>query len=170
VAFSSLAEVAALARNDFKIQILSSKDFSSKGGLKGHRGTVRALSFIPGGALLASAGDDQTVRMWNLRAARPVKVVKTSGYVVSALAFSPDGRYLAWGGVRIHKGEPQPLLESEVFIWDFTEGKKVSALAGHKGAVLALAFSPDGKWLVSGSSDKTVKVWDPQSFVKSKEK
>jgi WD40 repeat protein len=47
-----------------------------------------------------------------------------------------------------------------VKIWDSHTGELVLSFRGHKGLVSSLAFSPDGRLLVSGSRDFTVKVWD----------
>jgi hypothetical protein len=64
------------------------------------------------------------------------------------LTFSPDSRVLAWvDGAVIH------LLE-------IASGKERHALIGHRGSVLSLCFSVDGKTLISGSSDSTALVWD----------
>jgi WD40 repeat protein len=66
-----------------------------------------------------------------------------------ALAFSPDGRTLASGG-----------LDGTVRLWDVESGSEKTTLQGHTDQVGAVAFSPDGRLLASGSHDTTIKVWD----------
>ena len=70
---------------------------------------------------------------------------------VSALAFAPDGRRLAVG-----------LETSAVVLRDLTSGTQ-RVLVGHESIVSCLAFNPDGTRLVSGSSDRTLRLWDPES-------
>ncbi|MBN9391888.1 MAG: pentapeptide repeat-containing protein [Chloroflexi bacterium] len=69
--------------------------------------------------------------------------------VIWSVAFSPDGRFLAAGGIN-----------GEVRFWRLKEGQQVHTLTGHTDWVASVAFSPDGCLFVSGSHDRTLKFWD----------
>ncbi len=68
--------------------------------------------------------------------------------IVHALAWSPEGRYIAVGS-----------STAMVQIWDAITGQNVFNYHGHSGDVLAVAWSPDGSRIASGSNDMTVQVW-----------
>ncbi len=72
--------------------------------------------------------------------------------VVSSVAFSPDGRYLASGS-----------HDNTIKVWQVASGKLLRTLKGHSDYVRSVAFSPDGRYLASASHDNTIKVWQVAS-------
>lgn len=127
------------------------------GPLRGHEKSVHAVAFSSARPILASAGADQTVRLWNLTSPadpRPVgrPLPGHTGTVLS-LAFSPEAEILASAGA-----------DSTIRLWDLTDptapAHASKALQGHTGQVNSVAFSPDGRTLASGGKDETVRLWD----------
>ncbi|WP_241758922.1 WD40 repeat domain-containing protein [Pyxidicoccus parkwayensis] len=112
-------------------------------------GSVLALAFAPDGEVLASAGTDSVVRVWDVKQGGLLAELQGPKAELLALAFSPDGRWLAASG--------QP---GDLRLWDWRERRQVALLQGHSDAVRGLAFSPDGSLLASCGLDKTVRVWD----------
>jgi WD40 repeat protein len=81
---------------------------------------------------------------------KPELVLQTGhSQKAEAIAFSPDGRYLATGGV-----------DQTIKIWDVATGRELRTLTGHVRAVKAVAFSPDAKLLASGGADGKIKLWE----------
>nr|WP_289782074.1 helix-turn-helix domain-containing protein [Streptomyces phaeoluteigriseus] len=121
-------------------------------GFGGHTDGVDALAFSPASGLLATAGVDGNVRLWDLAvgtsAAGPL-----SGHEgpVRAIAFSPDGRRIASGGA-----------DETVRLWDPVAASLTGRpLIGHTGPVRCVAFSPDGQLVASAGDDATVRFWSP---------
>src|SRR5262249_44632981 len=54
--------------------------------------------------------------------------------------------------------------DNTVQVWDVAAGKEIGSFKGHEGTIAALAFTPDGKRLASGSGDTTVLVWNAASL------
>ncbi|CAG6394201.1 hypothetical protein NMG29_19205 [Streptomyces cocklensis] len=116
--------------------------------LTGHTHAVSGLAFSPDGSVLASAGYDARVRLWNLVTLRPVDPLLDHSGLVGAVAISPDGRLLATrcGGT--------------VQLWDPATHQRLGnplrgRIAWH---VTALAFSPEGGLAIASS--KKVRLWD----------
>lgn len=127
--------------------------------LIGHTGAVRGVRFSPDGQHVATAGWDETARVWETATGKSVALLQDDGQQhVLNVAFSPDGNFLATAG-----------SDGTVRVWNnWTNAPRVVARLPHPNAELWDAeFSPDGKFLVTGSSDSTVRVWDWQNQTES---
>lgn len=103
-------------------------------------------------------GEGSVVRLYDAVSGAPVLDFKT-GRRISSKAFSPDGRYIATGGIT-----------DSLVLWDARTGKKVRSFDfGHKHPnpylyyVFAVDFSPSGKILAAGGTDRTIDLWDPET-------
>ncbi len=77
-----------------------------------------------------------------------LKPIVRHGNDVLSVSFSPDGKYIASGG-----------LDQTIKIWKTDTGKLVRTFEGHKSWVKSVVFSPNGKYIASGSLDQTIKIW-----------
>lgn len=120
--------------------------------LCGHTDVVHCVAFSPDGRLIASGSADQSVRLWDVAAAREVRsLLGHKGEAVYAVAFSPDGQRLASGGDR------------QVLIWDVGRGELLNALPFTPGG-RSLAYSRDGKRLAAAGHHKhIVHVWNAET-------
>ena len=110
---------------------------------------ARRIAFDPGSGLIAIAGEDGEIRLWDYLAPTPVLDL-LSGHLgpVNDVAFSPDGTLLASAGV-----------DGTVRLWDVESRRQLRLLGGHRGAVERVAFSPDGTTLLTAGADGTARQW-----------
>ena len=117
---------------------------------------LSGLEFAPDGATVATANDDGTVSLWEVSSGLECLAVKLQEPqpprrqcgASGALAFSQDGRTLAVAAA-----------DNTVRLLELPDGKEIGRLAGHRAAVLGIAFAPDNAVIVTSSSDTTALVW-----------
>jgi WD40 repeat protein len=152
---------------------------------QGHTAPLNAVAISPNGRTFASAGEDRSVKLWDLATNQVPRSLSAHTDVVFGLAFSPDGKLLAsgsgdgtiaiWdlgsgtvvGALRGHSRslsriqfspDARNLAGGVVKIWEVATGMEGAPLTGHAGIVRCVAFSPDGNLLASAGEDKTVIV------------
>ena len=152
--------------------------------LKGHGDVVYALAFSPDGEKIASGSSDRKIIIWDVNTGQII--TKLNSGMVYSLAYSPDGKTLASIGSSLviwdlasetpkfimdHYGfsvayspDGKSIVsgggDTEIKIWDTSDGSLLRTLLGHTGRVLTVAYSPDNGTIASGSSDQTIKLWD----------
>jgi WD40 repeat protein len=127
-----------------------------------HPQLVNGVAFNPAGTQLATACMDGNLRIWDVAKAQPIKQINAHTTPMAAsiycVAWSPDGKQIVSGS-----------YDHSLKLWDAAAGTLVREFKaykpkefekGHRDPIFTVALTADGKFLVSGSSDHTIKVWN----------
>jgi WD40 repeat protein len=128
------------------------KDFGGRRDLiqRGAMGMASSVAFSPDRGALAIGGGGPAVRILDAASGEDLEPLRPDGtHNARLVAFSTDGRHVAAGG-----------FGAVVTIWDWDDRRRLGAVDGHRGGITALAFSPDGSTLATGSSSGLVKLTD----------
>ncbi|MEH2048127.1 nSTAND1 domain-containing NTPase, partial [Nostoc sp.] len=120
--------------------------------LEGHSSAVRSVAYSPNGHQLASASDDNTIKIWDVSSGKLLKSLTGHSKEVNSVAYSPNGQQLASAS-----------RDNTIKIWDVSSQKIIKTLTGHSNEVKSVAYSPNGHQLASSSRDNTIKIWDVSS-------
>lgn len=133
--------------------------------LEGHTDIVNSVGFSPDESQILSASMDRTIRLWNVSNGREVQNIESPGAILKA-AFSPDGHYAVTGSADKTAASGLPVGEQDrtVRVWNLDTGEEVQRFEPKSGFVRAVAFSPDGSHVLSGTWNSvdggTLQYWD----------
>jgi len=115
-----------------------------------HTSGVTACEFAKKGSVLFTASLDGSVRAWDLIRYRNFRTFTAPERLsFTCMAVDPSGEVIAAGSID----------SFDIHIWSVQTGQLLDRLSGHEGPVSSLAFAPDGSVLVSGSWDRTARIW-----------
>ena len=113
-----------------------------------HRDILFDAEFSPNGKLLATAGYDKVIRIWNAESGTYISQIAGHNGAVFDLAFSPDGTLLAAASA-----------DETGKIWDVRSGERLDTLNQPQGEQFRIAFTPDGKFIVGAGADNRIRLW-----------
>jgi WD40 repeat protein len=164
VRFSPDGKRLASCSFDYSVRLWDARQARLLKTLNGHKQSCVGLDYSPDGKLIASGGDDSTIRYWRASDGTPLRTVD-NGRHVDKVTFSRDGQWLASGG------HPHGMIgefwhqvtggggdRDAVRLWRTSDGALVAGLP-HPDDVYYVAFSPDGRWLVTSGEDNGFRLW-----------
>lgn len=120
--------------------------------IRDHVGWISRIAWSPDGELLASASDDNIIRITRVESGAVVCILEGHDDTVFSVAWSESSRFLASGSD-----------DETIRWWDVANGKTLKVMTGHSSGVVCVAWLPGEEFIISGSGDKTICVWDLQT-------
>ena len=153
IKFSPYSDQLAVATT-IGVWIYNTRTGEEQALFSGIMGGANAVSYSPGGLIIAAAHSDWTVRLWDVSTGKLTSPSTLRGHTakIHAVEYSPDGKRIASGSA-----------DKTIRIWDphaTTDNKKIIAILPYRDSVRSIAFSPDSRMLAGGSDDGIIQVWD----------
>ncbi len=123
--------------------------------LKGHQANIGAIDISSDGKIIASAGEDQTIKLWQRETGKLIYSFVGVNEPLQTLAISPNGKSIIAGGLDGRISQWQ--LDTKQYKSSFFA--RVNAPDSHDGVILQLAFAANERFIVSASNDKTLRIW-----------
>ncbi len=123
--------------------------------LKDHIDAVFAVAFSPDGKHLASGAQDRTVKVWDVETGQRLFTLSDALDGLTTIAYAPSGKQIAAAG-----------YDKEIRVWDLTDksGTLANSMIADEDSILALAYSLDGKVLVSTSADRSIRFREAETL------
>jgi hypothetical protein len=152
VAFSKDGQFVAAAGGEpglvGEARIFKTADGSLVKEFRGHKDSLYAAVISPDGTILATAGYDSAIKLWNIADGSEIRTLDGHNGAVFELAFRADGKVLASASG-----------DRTVKLWNVATGERLDTLKESTKELYTLAFSPDGTRLAAAGVDNRIRVW-----------
>ena len=155
IAWSPDGKIIASGSYDKMVKLWDVASGQELKNLQDHIDAVFALAFSPDGKHLASASQDRTVKVWDVATGNRLYTLSDALDALTGVAYSPSGEQIAAAG-----------FDKTIYIWKVgpTEGALKQSLIGDEDSILALVWSPEGKTIITSSSDGSIRFRDAQTL------
>ena len=159
VAFSSDGLRVASGGDDSTIRLWDLDAAAELKCLQGHGDSVTSVAFAPNGKWILSGSSDNSARLWDCGTGKELRRFAGHSNWVNSVGFSTRALQIATAsGGEILDDKFDHGSDLTVRVWDLQSAKELFRFAGHTASVTTVVFTPDGKQLVSGGLDKTVRL------------
>ena len=151
VAWSPDGKLIASGSYDRMIKLWNASSGLDLRNLQDHIDAVFAVAFSPDGRRLASGSQDRTVKIWDVSTGQRLYTLSDASDGLTSLAYSPSGNDIAAAG-----------YDKTIYVWHLgkEEGRLAQSLIADEDSILALLWSPDGKTIITSSSDASIRLRD----------
>lgn len=116
--------------------------------VEGHADSIQVAVFSPDEKLIATAGYDREIIVWEVESGKPIQTLRGHNGAIHSLAFSRDGKVLVSASA-----------DATVKVWEVATGKRLDTMSQPQQEVLSLAITADDSWVIAGSADNRLRVW-----------